>query len=197
MRSYRSLVLAFAVAISLAACAFTPQQIQLNPNVEVKGQPYGQGQRFSIATIDNRASASLGSRGGVYQDSSVITVGNDLEAAVTDAFVRAMTAYGFVFDQGASGAMEISVFIDDLSYSSPDALYANKVDMSMTLRVEVISGTSTWSNRYVSRGEKRFVMAPGKTQNEAQLNALVSSTLGRVFVDPGFVAFVASHRGGD
>ena len=63
-----------AGTLALSGCALSPQQ--LNPDPVFKGQPVavGQGQPVVVKVVDGRQSTELGTRGGLYSETSAVTV---------------------------------------------------------------------------------------------------------------------------
>ena len=67
----------------LAGCAYSPQQITVNPVINTETESYGAGRGLTVSVEDARSNKELGSRGGAYKDTSLITIDNSLEEAIT------------------------------------------------------------------------------------------------------------------
>ena len=66
-------------SLSLAGCAHSPQQLSPQPTLKAQLAPVGHGQPVVVRVVDGRASQSLGTRGGMYPETSTISVsGNDI-----------------------------------------------------------------------------------------------------------------------
>ena len=76
------IALYLSLSVLVAGCAVSPQTITIVPQTNLSGPFYGQGRTLTIEVEDRRASSVLGSRGGVYESSSVITIANDINAAL-------------------------------------------------------------------------------------------------------------------
>ena len=79
----------------LVACAYSPQQITINPSVDTSAEDYGLGRSVQIVVEDHRAVKELGSRGGVYKDTSLITIGNSITEAIAGAAEARLAIQGF------------------------------------------------------------------------------------------------------
>ena len=62
-----------SIALLLAGCAHTPQQVRLAPIVDVPPSVEGQGLMITIGVVDERPSRSLGHYGVVKDSSTEIT----------------------------------------------------------------------------------------------------------------------------
>ena len=66
-------------SLSLVGCAHSPQQLNPQPTLKAQLAPVGHGQPVVVRVVDGRASQSLGTRGGMYPETSTISVsGNDI-----------------------------------------------------------------------------------------------------------------------
>ncbi len=95
------IALYLSLSVLVAGCAVSPQTITIAPQTNLSGPFYGQGRTLTIEVEDRRASSVLGSRGGVYESSSVITIANDINAALRLAAQSSAAQLGF---DGSSSA---------------------------------------------------------------------------------------------
>ena len=63
-----------AASLTLAGCAHSPQHLSLQPMVTAQLNPIGQGQPVVVRVVDGRSSPVLGTRGGLYPETSAISV---------------------------------------------------------------------------------------------------------------------------
>ncbi len=177
----------------VVGCAFSPQIVTVTPVIKVeKHAGMGMGRAISIQVKDRRERNSLGTLGGVYGESSTITLGNNIEKSVVASVSGALVQMGYVLDGADPGALQLIIYIDELVYSSPEVVYSNKVDMKASLSVEVISSGRKFSTAYRTKSEKRFAMHPNAKTNQQLISQLVSDTLQRMFDDLGFLGFISS-----
>ncbi len=73
-------------SLTLVGCANSPQQLSPQPTLTTQLAPVGHGQQVVVRVVDGRRSPVLGTRGGLYPETSSITVqGADLIPKLHDA----------------------------------------------------------------------------------------------------------------
>ena len=87
--------LGLSLSLIMGGCAVSPQSVVLYPQATLTGPLYGQGRTMTIQVEDRRSSSVLGSRGGIYETSSVISISNDISAALLAAAQKATSQLGF------------------------------------------------------------------------------------------------------
>lgn len=184
--------LLFGLLFLMTACAYSPQIISVTPQVVVDQAMVGQGRVIRVEAIDRRENPVLGTLGGIYGDTSGITLANNVEKALEGSVSDALVQLGFVVDTSYQGDLRLVVHLDELVYSSPDNLYSNKVEMQTAVSIEATNADKTYIKTYRSKGEKRFVAHPDKEANQQQINALLSKTLERIFKDTAFLMFISA-----
>lgn len=188
MRS-RSLLL-FALPLFLCACALSPQQVTIKPTLKPESSNIGEGRTLSVEVVDERASDVIGSRGGMYKDTSLITLANDLPAAIRDAAVKQFQAMGFKVQSGPGASADIRIAVDTLSYSDPESSSVGfEVALESVLRVEARQNGDTYNGRYQVKTTKTYATVPGRERNEEMINETLSGALQRLFSDPKLLAF--------
>ena len=75
-------LVAVAAAVLLAACAQSPQKITLAPSFPAPEQAIGNKQPVHVRVSDDRRDKVLGSRGGAYRDTALITAQINREGAI-------------------------------------------------------------------------------------------------------------------
>jgi uncharacterized lipoprotein len=172
--------------LSLAGCGLSPQQ--LNPTPAFKGAivAVGQGQPVQVRVVDGRPSPVLGTRGGMYPETSTISVASasilpKLQAQV-EAAVRLM---GFTPAQGAMNAPQLTVTLSQLTYQSPkDEAYVTEADISTVLAVDVQNGNRRYNGRYSAALNQRSGMAPNEETNNELVSEVLSDALTKLVRDP-------------
>lgn len=61
-------------SLTLVGCAHSPQQLSPEPKLTAQLAPVGHGQPVVVRVVDGRPSPTLGTRGGLYPETSAITV---------------------------------------------------------------------------------------------------------------------------
>lgn len=175
-----------AASLALTGCALSPQQ--LNPDPVFKGPltAVGQGQPVVVKVVDGRPSTSLGTRGGLYSETSSLTVRS--EDVIPKLQLQAETAVrllGFTPSANAYNAPQLTLTLAELKYQSPkEGVYVTEADIGATFRVDVQNSVRRYSGRYDASLNQRFGMAPNQATNTKLVSDVLSDALNRVFKDP-------------
>lgn len=176
---------ALLIAVTLlAACAQSPQRINVAPTLTLTGEMTGNGRAIIVSTSDQRANKVLGSLGGVYGNSATLTIGNNLEQALTQAANGLLAAQGYVVNSPDPSAMQFNIAVEKISYEKVDQQpVGNIVKLSATLRADVTRHGETFTGRYTTESEHSNLARPDPEDNEKYVNDLLSDTLKRMFSD--------------
>ena len=178
-----------AVVLALAGCASSPLHIQVTPKVAVNQGQIGFGRTYVIEVHDQRHGQAIGLRS--KGDNSEIIIDNDLALAVGQAAADGMDAMGFAAAQNAEDAIRIRIDITSLQYGAPtDTMYTNKVEMNAKITVRVDRNMDHFIGQYGTKGDKRFVLAPGPEQSSETVSKMMSQALQNMFNDPAFINFL-------
>jgi len=180
-----------AVAALAAACAYSPQQLNVQPAITATGEPFGNGRTILVTAADQRQNRTIGVIGGIYGATTTITIANDLESAMVRATNGLLAANGFVVNSPDPNAVQLTVVIEDIRYedNSKDKL-GRDVKMTAALRAEALKGGANFSGRYQTNTDYRSVTTPAAKDNEQRVNDLLQQTLVRMFQDPQLRAFL-------
>lgn len=182
-------ILTVCMALMLGACALSPQQVTINPTLESGKSNIGEGRTLSVEVVDAREQPAIGSRGGMYKDTSLITPANDLADAIRDASARKFREMGFVVQAAKGASADITIFVDELSYRDPDSSVGFEVELESILRVVAKQNGDTYTGRYQVKNKKTYATVPGRDRNEEMINETLSGALQRLFNDPKLLAF--------
>lgn len=181
------------LAACAAACAYSPQRINVQPTLSVEGEAYGNGMPIVVNATDQRENRVLGSVGGVYKQSANITIANDLESALSRAANALLASKGFVVNSPDPNAVHLTIVIENISYETLEAPIGSSVKLSAALRAEATRHGETFSGRYQSDTERKSVTKPDAQVNERWFNELLSTTLTRMFDDPKLRNFLLAR----
>ena len=184
----KRLLFSFAAAslLALGGCAHSPQQLNPTPKISGTIQPVGQGQPVSVRVVDGRPSSTLGTRGGLYPETSAVIVPKEnilpkLQAEA-EAAVRLL---GFTPSPNAYNAPQLTLTLAELKYQSPkEGLYVTEATIGATFRIEVQNGGRRYTGRYGASLDQRFGMAPNEQTNTKLVSDVLSDALTRAFKDP-------------
>lgn len=180
------LVLCVAASLVLAGCALSPQQLSPQPRLKSELVAVGQGQPVVVQVADGRSSPDLGTRGGLYAETSAISVpsANILPQlqAQTEAAVRLL---GFTPTQDTPDVPRLTVTLAELKYQSPkEGVYVTEADIAAVMQAEVQNSGRRYTGRYTATLNQRFGMAPNQATNSKLVSEVLSDALTRVFKDP-------------
>jgi len=176
--------LAIVLTIVFAAgCAQSPQRINVQPVLTVSGEALGSGRPIIVSASDQRQNKVLGSLGGVYGATANITIGNDLEQALTRAANGLLASQGYVVNSPDPSAAQLNIVVETISYLPIQQPVGNALKLTAVLRADVTKQGETFSGRYQSESERRSVTKPDAEENEQYINELLSDTLVRMFSD--------------
>ncbi|MFF7705940.1 YajG family lipoprotein [Pseudomonas sp. NPDC007930] len=173
-------------ALTLAGCASSPQQLSPQPKLLEQLAPVGQGQPVQVRVVDGRPSPVLGTRGGLYPETSAVSVqGNDVVPKLQAQAEAAVRLLGYTPNASAMGAPVLTLTLADLKYQSPkDSTYVTEANISATFRADVRGPSHSYSGRYSASLNQRFGMAPNQETNTKLVSDVLSDALTRVFKDP-------------
>ncbi|AGA87728.1 hypothetical protein PSCT_03257 [Pseudomonas sp. SCT] len=173
------------LGMSLVGCAHSPQQLDPNPKLNGTINPVGQGQPVVVRVVDARPSPTLGTRGGLYPETSAVIVPSakvipKLQAQA-EAAVRLL---GFTPSPNAYNAPQLTLTLAELKYQSPkEGLYVTEANIGATLKIEVQNAGKRYNGRYGASLNQRFGMAPNEQTNTKLVTDVLSDALTRVFRD--------------
>lgn len=182
------------VSLWLSACAFSPQQLTIKPELDRAIESYGGGRTLSVLVEDLRVDKALGTRGGVYENTSVITLANNLETAIATVAMERLAEEGFVVSSGQSdvGSATVKIIIHSLNYDVPKDSMVKKVFLVAALSVEASHGDTKYIGQYKTESEHPTIITPTMKKNERMVNDVLSDTLIRLFNDRKLKAFLSN-----
>jgi uncharacterized lipoprotein len=171
-------------SLALVGCAHSPQSLSPQPKLNAQLAAVGRGQPVIVRVVDGRPSQTLGTRGGLYPETSSITVsGQQLLPQLQAQAEAAVRLLGFTPTTGGSGP-QLTVTLADLKYQSPkQGMYVTEASISSTFRADVQNNGRSYSGRYAASLDQRFGMAPNEETNTKLVSDVLSDALTRLFQD--------------
>ena len=183
--------MALMVVAWLSACAHSPQQLNLQPQIELSGERYGEGKTVTVLAEDRRPSTVIGNLGGAYPESSIVDL-VDVETALSRAAEAHLAAQGFNINSQQQDVAQCKIILESLSYEIPERVVGKTVKLHAVMKAELSYQGERYSGRYETETEHLLPVTPSKEKNEALLNELVSKTLSRLFADKRLQAFLSN-----
>lgn len=186
MSRYAFASAAVVLTTLLTGCGLSPQALQPEPRFSGQVVAVGQGQKVTVLVSDARSSAVIGTRGGVYAESSLITVDKSTFLprlqAETDAAVRMM---GFTpTAQGIDNA-QLALKLTELSYKTVEkSPLVKEAQLHASYTLEVKNGARRYNGRYAATLNQGYAKAPNEQTNNKWVSQVLSEGLQRAFKDP-------------
>ncbi len=178
------------LALSLAGCAQSPQQIQLNPRVVIDSYIDNQ-PTVHLNIVDKRPSKILGTRGGTYRNSNHITLSQDLPRTLKPVASAALNEMGVIVDEASPRPTNLELIVEQLKYSVNDnQMLPIEITLHAQFAVLANKDGKQQTTRYQSTKIHRFFTAPSTEKNETIINEIVSETLTRLFNDPKLIKLI-------
>ena len=174
------------LAAVLAGCAHSPQQLNVAPSVTAPLSQVAQQRPVVVSVQDNRSSPVLGTRGGLYPESSNLTINPQAVSHLQEQVEQALTKLGFqVVADGTANANSLVVGLAELTYISPkEGVYVTKADLGAAFTAEARSANQRYNGRYSASAQHRFGYAPNQATNTRLVTEVMSDALSRIFKDP-------------
>ncbi|CRL96603.1 MULTISPECIES: YajG family lipoprotein [Pseudomonas] len=182
-------------SLTLVGCANSPQQLTPEPKLTTQLAPVGHGQAVSVRVVDGRPSPTLGSRGGLYPETALISVNaQDVLPKLQAQAEAAVRLLGFTPSANAPGAPQLTITLAELKYQSPkDGLYVTEASIGATFKSDVTAGTRRYSGRYGASLNQRFGMSPNQETNTKLVSDVLSDALTRLFKDPSIGSLLSAQ----
>lgn len=177
------------LAALLAGCAHSPQQLNVTPSVTTPLSQVAQRQPVVVTVQDSRSSPVLGTRGGLYPDSSNLTINPQAVSHLREQVEQAMAKLGFqVVAEGTPNANSLVVSLAELTYISPkEGVYVTQADLGAAFTAEARSANQRYNGRYSASAQHRFGYAPNQATNTRLVTEVMSDALSRIFKDPEII----------
>ncbi|NWC74412.1 hypothetical protein HX823_10005 [Pseudomonas sp. P7759] len=182
-------------SLTLVGCANSPQQLTPEPKITTQLAPVGHGQPVSVRVVDGRPSPTLGSRGGLYPETALVSLNaQDVLPKLQAQAEAAVRLLGFTPSANAPGAPQLTITLAELKYQSPkDGLYVTEASIGATFKSDVSAGTRRYSGRYGASLNQRFGMSPNQETNTKLVSDVLSDALTRLFKDPSIGSLLSSQ----
>ena len=178
-----------ALALLLVGCAPSPQQLNVTPSVTATLSAVARQQPVVVTVRDTRSSPVLGTRGGLYPDTSNLTINPQALNHIRQQVEGALRQLGFsVVPDGTPNANSLVISLSELSYISPrEGVYVTQADIGATFTAEVRSLNERYNGRYSASAQHRFGYAPNQAPNTRLVSEVMSDALSRIFRDPEII----------
>jgi uncharacterized lipoprotein YajG len=178
--------------LSASGCAWTSQQVKLNPTVDVKLSPVGNGRAVFVEVEDERATRILGHK--VVAGGGEITAAQDPVLVVRGALARGLEQLGFTVASGrAEGTPELKVELRAIDYKVTQGFWSAGlyVDVAMKALCK-FSHTTRYDELYRGHHEENIQVAQSQANNERYINDALSQAINAALGDRDLIQCLAS-----
>ncbi|OMH25926.1 YajG family lipoprotein [Motiliproteus sp. MSK22-1] len=177
------------LSIALTGCALSPQNVELNPTVTVTNSiPVSHVVKLNIE--DRRSQNQLGTRGGVYAESSYIYPARPIEESLRPTALKALENLGLQTTGMSPSPILVNIIIDELSYTADDSSVPKKVTLKTRIRANVLKASREHNGQFNSSKTHSYIKLPSEEENQKIINDILSETLTRLFNDQKLVDFI-------
>ena len=177
-----------AGVVLLTGCAQSPQQLQLNPRVQAATLGAGTAV-VTVQSRDDRGTARVGSRGGVYANSSLITTPQDFAQRLADAYATALQQSGAV-TVASSAPLQMTVALNKFTISTPQRRVLPEISYSAQISVDAVREGQRRSYRYSVTQTHKLPQIPDDAKNQQLVDSLFNELLRRAIADEELNQFI-------
>lgn len=174
--------------LSIMGCALSPQNVSLQPRVNVAADPIGRGRPLTLIVTDQRSQQTFGSRGGVYE-TALLTPRNNVSDAVYKALAERLTAGGFTITQASVNSdLSLEVIIKNIDYvvrenAALSGPLINEVSVHAVIEAVVNNRGLIRSGQYQANSARRQVGYLSAAENEFIINEVIAQVLQQLLQD--------------
>lgn len=183
MKLFQKLLIGLAVLGGLTGCALSPQELTPNPAITASLPNTGRGQTVKLIVEDHRSSPVIGTRGGVYSDTSTVSIqSKELLSKLTAQADRALKDMGYI-PQTGSGSSTLTIAVDSISYKPVSGWFSDDVIVKAELSAKLQTATNTYNGKYTSSITQEYASSPSLEKNNELLSKLLTNALTNMFSD--------------
>jgi len=181
--SLRTLTAVILLGLTAASCARSPQVVFLSPQLAGPPDRIAEQRSIELRLRDERSSNVIGSRGGLYAETSTITTEDDISPGLTELLTEKLEQQGFtVVPPGSGGDVELTVELQKLTYEMGGSVLT-EIKLSSSVGVTCTKGGDTLTSRYETNHREEFAAAPDEEKNSELINMVVGRSLDEMLSD--------------
>lgn len=184
-------ITALCLVLALFGCsAKSPQQVQVQPDLTAANGLKANGEVVHLEVIDSREDKVLGTRGGVYEKTSLITLSSDFTSDVEEVLKSKMTDSGFTLG-GDTSNIKWKVNFKELTYKiEKKSALKNVVTVFGDMSINIVAGNKTFNNFYQTTFTQEVLNTPSDKKNNQMINTAISNLLTLMLEDKTISEFL-------
>ncbi|MCL5043574.1 MAG: YajG family lipoprotein [Gammaproteobacteria bacterium] len=170
----------------LVGCAHSPQTLDVRPALESQPARLGNQQPVVVVVTDTRAEKTLGTRGGIYPQTSSLSLSDQVLPRLRQEVDSAVRALGYTpVPEGTPNAGQLTVSLAELTYQVPgNVAYVTEANLTAAFTAQARKGGEQYRGRYSASANHRFGYAPNQATNTRLVTEVMNDALTRLFKDP-------------
>ncbi len=179
----RTLFAVVLLGLAAASCARSPQIVILSPQLAGPPDRIAEQRTVELSVRDGRSSKVIGSRGGVYAETSTIATEDDISPGLTELLGQKLEQQGYtVVAPGSGGEITLRVVLQKLTYEAGGSVLT-EIKLSSSVGVTCTKGGDTLTSRYETNHREEFATAPDAEKNSELVNMVVGKSLEHMLGD--------------
>jgi len=184
-------VLGLTIAL-LQGCSLRPQNIKLDPPVDVGSSNVGQGKIVWVQVRDARVRKTLGNVGDPEGKFTQVSVDDDFSLTVYQRVSAAMRKIGFVASPTPGPEdRKLVIEIRELKYQSLKQTLTFATEVSVSLIAMATHGSDHYDRVYNAGETKSSPLMPDERERAEAVNRVVGMALDDMLNDPKLVGLLA------
>ncbi|SDU20323.1 YajG family lipoprotein [Halopseudomonas salegens] len=170
----------------LVGCAHSPQTLDVRPALQMQPSRVGAQQPVVVEVNDTRESKTLGTRGGIYPQTSTLSLSEQVLPRLRQEVETAVRSLGYTpVAEGTPDAARLTVSLSGLAYDVPsENAYVTAANLTATFSAQARKGAEQYRGRYSASSNHRFAYAPNEETNTRLVTEVMNDALTRLFQDP-------------
>lgn len=181
------------LCVALSACALSPQTVMISPELTPPPGKLSGARTVALEIKDDRNSVVIGTRGGLYSDTSTLSTEDDIRPGIREPLARALEKQGYTV-VGADDPADVKLTVDvrSLSYEAEvGTVTGTRIKVGASIGVTVRKGGDTLTSGYETRHTETMATAPDAKENEEVVNMVLGRTLDEMLADRELRDFVS------
>ena len=181
---------ALATSLLLAACAISPQQVAIEPaSDEAFPSAARSGITVNLNVSDTRSDPALGTLGGTYDESALLTASNDVAADLRSVLRGKLEDAGYRVASGDAD-FTMDVRLTELRYARESGTMSSEVQVVAQLELRLEDQRGDLELSYRSASNQTRVTRPSADDNRMFLEEALNSSLDRLIRDDSVNTFL-------
>lgn len=185
-------VVSLCALLGMGGCAWTAQNVNLNPAVDIATGSVGTGKAVYVSVDDERASPILGHK--VPTGGGEIRTVQEPDVVVRDAFMKGLRQLGFeIAAEPSDGVPQLDVELRAIDYKITQGFWSGGLYVDVALKALCKLGpTVRYDSLYRGHHEENIQVVQSQENNESYINDALSQAINATLRDQRLIQCLAS-----